>query len=601
MSRSAERPPRASTRGGAWVLAALTLPLAALGAGWLLLDSDPTPTPTPAPTSAAPPAAAPRAERAPRAPLATEGQPRALLRAPAASAAALRVRVVDAAGAPLSGARVALRAQAGAVRGLSADAAGRACFSAPSLPAELIALAPGHLVPAATRLSALPSEELVLQLEAGASLRLQVEGPRGPLAGASAELYDPPVRYLAPDAPARSDAAGSLSLSGLPPAPAGLELSVRAPGHAAQRLTLPALPLGGDAPLPVRLEPFSLALTLDASGLAPGADLALELRGEAVGARRRLPMAQAELELSLAGAGAGWARLVQGGPREGASPWRRFEVSDEAPRAELGLRLAGQAPLAGLIVDPAGEPLSGVRVEARDPCGALLCARSGPDGRFRFAARAGERYRVEARRLGCTPFATESPAPEENLVLILTPASRVVARPFRGPDGRALASARLAFDPGAPDPHSDVAPHEAFEVALDAEGRLDLSELPAGRWTISLREPAQRELRAWVLEAELEPGQPLELGLSAPVRHPLRGRVEGAPRAGRVQVDLRPVEPPREGFGFVAAAPVDEEGSFGFGEVPPGRYRVVARWEGGRSEVREVEVPEVSYVGLAAE
>ena len=554
------------------------------------------------PPPAAPPAPAGTAAEA--APALRAAADRAPLSTPELEPAALRVRVRGQAGAPLAEARVALRGPGGdEVQGRVCDERGRCIFARPpSGPLELVALAEGHLVPAPVRLPAIPAEEVVLDLVPGSELTLVIEREDGaPLgaAGAEVELLAPPGAYLAPDAPLRTDPQGRITLRGLPSGSGG-QLVARAAGCASARLTLPELP----AVLPQRLVLPVLRLTvwLENLGAAPGPGLTLELRGPAAGgAAQRLPFPGAELSPPLTGEGEGWARLVQ---RDAASPWRRFEVSSARPHARVRLGLGGPAPLGGLVVDPEGEPLPDVQVSATDAAGASRSTRTGPDGRFRLEAHAGEEWRVEASRPGCTPASAECLAPEELLVLVLTPAVRVIPRPFLGAHGQPLRGV-LSFEPGAPDPHAEQAGPAGFLAELDAEGRVELREVPAGAWTISLFEPADDELRAWVLEATLEPGSELPLGPSegASERHALAGRVLGAPPGGGVQVELRPAhtEEPSQTFSFIAARPAGEDGSFAFSAVPAGRYRLRALWEGGGSQEREVEVPFTRQVELSAE
>lgn len=532
------------------------------------------------------------------------------------STGALRVRVTDRSGTPLAGARVALRVPGAdaALDGARCDAEGRCQLTAPAGPLELLALAEGYLIAAPRRLEAAPTDEVRLELTRGAGLELLVEREDGaPLGseGAQVVVLAAGESYLAPDAPLRTDPIGRLRIEGLPPE--GGELLVSARGCGSARLALPAeaLPMGSSDPLRLVLPVLRLTVELDPLGVAPGPDLTLELRGGELragstgGALRRLPFTGTALSPALEAEGEGWARLVQA---DAASPWRRFEVSASQPHAQLRLTLGAAAPIGGLVVDPEGEPLADVTVTASDAGGATRTTRSGADGRFQLEVRAGEEWWVEARRPGCTPARARCTAPEPLLVLVLTPTVRVVGRPFLGPDGQPLRG-RLDFDPGAPDPHHAAGtPQAAFQAELLADGRIDLQELPAGTWTISLLESAPNELRVWVLETTLEPGQEVALGPppEASQRHALDGHVQGATPGEVLKAELRPADPrpdeqASDAFAFVAVCPVGEDGSFRFAAVPPGRYVIRATLPNGLSEAREVEIPGTQRVELRAQ
>ena len=149
----------------------------------------------------------------------------------------------------------------------------------------------------------------------------------------------------------------------------------------------------------------------------------------------------------------------------------------------------------------------------------------------------------------------------------------------------------MTLDPGVPDGHDHVEPRLASEVSFDERGVPDLSGLPPGHWTLSFREEAEDELRAWVLELEVpRAGQAPQVTFLDPARQPLEGVVRGLPLdAGLVQVELRPASAPRQAFGFLAAREADSEGRFRFSEVPPGRYLLRAQW-GEQVLSQEVEV-----------
>lgn len=559
-------------------LAAATLTALALGGGvWALLER-----PAPEPEGAR---SAPRARPEPPAPAAREalGAP-APPRSPQAASAARGERlgrVVDArSGAPLAGARVALRRPGGELLlGLSCDEAGTFPLARlPEGPLEVVALAPGHLVPAPRALGPAEREDLTLALDPGRALRARLGcGDGEPLpAGVTLTLEAGPS-FLPPARPFAPDAAGRLRLAGLPAGP--LRLRVEAPGYAPLEVAFPAPPTHE-----VELLLERLALRGEVRG-----ELAAGLQVEAVAwdseASARGAVAAGRFSLALPHAGSWLVRARQEGA---ASPWRRVEVPGEEPLLEL----EASSLLRGRVLGPEGEPLA-AEVRARDPAGRETRLRSGPDGRFQLPATRGEELTLSAHVQGLAPGVQRAKVccADEEVLLELEPLVPVTLRPFRDREGRPL-QGRLVLDPGAHDPHQHRQERLSFEVELDERGLPQLEGLPAGTWTISLVEEASDELRAWALEVEAAASEPPpELGLSqdAP-RGQVSGRVLGQLPAGLLQVELRPAEPAAATFGFLAARAADEEGGFAFPAVPPGRYSVRALGETRASELGQVEV-----------
>jgi|GEM_PF-697168 len=178
------------------------------------------------------------------------------------------------------------------------------------------------------------------------------------------------------------------------------------------------------------------------------------------------------------------------------------------------IRLAAAGTLAGVVVDPAGEPIAGVELVARrssaterrilrlDPADAR--ARSDAEGRFQLAPVAvGASVLVGARKRGWTTgrFTVEPPA-GEHLRLVLERGRRVIGRvvdaedqPVQDATVRLLASGqpeslqaagdRAAGDRGPGDGDGDGKPdageQDPFRALTLEDGRFELRKLPAQR------------------------------------------------------------------------------------------------------------------------
>jgi hypothetical protein len=568
------------------LLIGLALVAGALAAGAsLLLDDDrpvaPAPGVRPVAVSEAPPAATTVALVPPPAPSTAPTPPTS------PSEPALRsVRVVTrdaASGQALPGARVAARVVGGSDREPSTaigDAQGVATFAAPAAELEVMAVLPGYVVPDPVRLAA-GTNEVELRLTRGRTLRgtVEAEGLAELPPGASVELEGEAAARLADEVALGRD--GAFAVEGL--ARGAVTVVARAPGYAPARRELG--PDVTDAGV-LALRRARLVARVVAG---PDAPLRAGLRVECQthDAERdvsEVPGGRAEVELTEGQ----WAvRAVQEGA---ASPWQLVTVGDAGPvPAEVELRLAAAVAIAGRVLGPDGAPAGGATVTALQIT-TQTSLTSDAEGRFTLAVTPGDPIQLRAAKgaLRSASRTVVAPAQAELHLVALVP---VTVKPFVGRDGRPLRGA-LQVDPGERDPHDESDPAEAFEATFDAEGRPGLSGLDPGAWTVSFVEPAPAgELRAWRRELEAAPGRPVELTFdgSGP-RGSVTGRVAGAPRDGLVQVDLLPAAPSPDAFGFVAAAQARPDGGFAFGEVPPGRYRCRASWDGGQTADVEVEV-----------
>lgn len=570
--------------------AALAVAVLAGGAA-LLLDDDgpaaPDPGGGPVAVSQAPPAPRPVPVVPLAPPAATPPPAPPVPTPPSPSAPALRtVRVVarDAdTSRPLAGARVAAR-PVGSAREPStaiADERGVAAFGAPDVELEVMAVLPGYVVPDPARLPA-GTNELELRLTRGRRLRgaVKAEGLAELPPGARVELEGEAAARLADEVALGRD--GAFAVDGLARGP--VTVVARAPGYAPARRELG--PDATDAGV-LELRRARLVVRVVAGPDAPlRAGLRVECRSrDAERDVADVPGGRAEVEL----ADGQWA--VRAAQEGAASPWQLVTVGDAGPApAEVELRLAAAVEVAGRVLGTDGAPAPGATVTARQVTTQTTLT-ADAEGRFALSMTPGDPVQLRAAKGALRSAGRTAVAPAQAVDLHLVALVPVTVKPFVGRDGRPLRGA-LQVDPGEHDPHDLSDPAEAFEVTFDAEGRPGLSGLDPGGWTLSFVEPAPAgELRAWRREVEAAPERPVELTFdgSAP-RGRVTGRVAGAPKGGLVQVDLLPAAPSPDAFGFVAAAQAREDGGFAFGEVPPGRYRCRASWDGGQTAEVEVEV-----------
>lgn len=560
----------AALAGGAVLLLDDDRPAAPRGGGPVAVSEAP-PAPTTVPL-APPPAPPPTAATSAPPTLASEPELRAV-----------RVVTRDAAsGQPVAGARVAAR-PVGSDREPSTaigDAQGVATFAAPAVELEVMAVLPGYVVPDPVRLAA-GTNELELRLTRGRTLRgtVKAEGLAELPAGTQVELEGEAAAQLADEVALGRD--GAFAVEGLGRGP--VTVVARAPGYAPARRELG--PDATDAGV-LSLRRARLGVRVVAGPDAPlRADLRVECRThDAERDVTEVPGGRAEVEL----ADGQWA--VRAAQEGSASPWQLVTVGDAGPvPAEVELRLAGAMAITGRVLGPDGAPAGGASVTARQVA-TQTSLTADADGRFTLAATPGDPVQLRGAKGSLRSAARTVMAPAQVELYLVAPVP-VTVKPFVGRDGKPLRGA-LQVDPGDPDPHDESDPAESFEAAFDAEGRPGLSGLDPGAWTVSFVEPAPAgELRAWRRELEAAPEKPLELTFdgSGP-RGTVTGRVAGAPKDGLVQVDLLPAAPSPDAFGFLAAAQARPDGGFAFGEVPPGKYRCRASWDGGQTVEVEVEV-----------
>ncbi|MCP4653936.1 MAG: hypothetical protein GY856_00815, partial [bacterium] len=288
----------------------------------------------------------------------------------------------------------------------------------------------------------------------------------------------------------------------------------------------------------------------------------------------------------------------------------RFRIQAEAPgflslavTVEAGDATQGKAPalaldpaaaLRGLVVDPQGATLAGVRLRATDkyaerrppafrPDRAASRAVSNAAGRFTLGNLVPARaYRVTAQRPGFTTATVESGPIREDLRIVLEPGRLVFGkvidleeRPVAGAEVTLRAAAESAREARS----KPAAGDDSVSAASDAAGRFEMRRVPAPRLDILARRQGFAPLV--VRGIEVRPGSgPVDLGtLILEPGAAIRGRVmdpRETPIAGAevwVAEDLGR----REGIAAVERmaqepdATADEAGRFVVEDLSPGR------------------------------
>lgn len=175
----------------------------------------------------------------------------------------------------------------------------------------------------------------------------------------------------------------------------------------------------------------------------------------------------------FAGVPAGGWRVRAGGVRH-RTTWSRFDVADGATTfVELILEIGGAA--SGVVVDDAGRPLSGVRIE---PSATPVV--TAADGSFRVTGLPSGNIEISARKPG---YALEPPAPPRATVIAGAETTgvritMVPAAPIHGSvtdvEGRPLAGATVHA-------HSRRGNtlYALATTSADAAGRYELAEIPS--------------------------------------------------------------------------------------------------------------------------
>lgn len=274
----------------------------------------------------------------------------------------------------------------------------------------------------------------------------------------------------------------------------------------------------------------------------------------------------------------------------------------------LLITLAPAATVTGLVLDPAGQPISGARVAPElELAAAIQSARNqGPSieahtddqGRFELTGLGTGKHSISARANG---FAPSEPTPVEvaagqrveDLVLTLRHGAVVTGEVY-GPDGEPAGGVRIVAQ--------GQGTMETLLERADGQGTFRLEHVRPGSWTITaiLEAPdasgAEDDAQARFLEnmrftmIEVEDGAEEHVVLGAPPKAPVavHGHVlHGGEPVGQGLVSFMPQG--GKGFEALKLAPLDAAGAYRVELNEPGRYLVSVQVTGGGMQQQNVE------------
>ena len=464
--------------------------------------------------------------------------------------------------------------------------------------------------------------DLRLVLGASAVVRGRVVTPAGePIPGARAVLVPRgehgTTRQTSPVVRAVSDADGVFTLTGLPSGEAAL--AVAATGRASASRAPVEIPEGGGT---VELDDVVLEPEARLEGRVVGPD-GEGIANAGVGLfqprSQRLPEEMQAVRaldepLSTDADGAFRARRLQADVPVhvlvSAEGYRQSQPVDLVPPLEepVTIRLDPETSAAGVVVDPAGRPVAGVRVEATTRSGQATQTSSGPgtdeEGRFSIRSIAPGSVSFEASGRG---YVTREPviveiAPgtsPDSIRIEVVEGGRVVGRVV-GPGGGPVEDARVV----ASWHDSSGFGMEGNQVEVAADGSFEVRELPERTVSLLAEAPgyvvARRDVDVvagsvpsveLVLQRGLEvsgqvvdaSGRPL-----AAAQVTLTAAAFTAPSGARERRPTRPIE-----------GQTDADGRFRLSGAPPGDFELVVRPGGSRQVVREaVSVADRSVSGI---
>ncbi len=493
---------------------------------------------------------------------------------------------------PVAGAEVELRFNGKTAR-TSTGSDGRFALTV-TTPVELslAARAPGFAAVVVPGLAVPPGPgdwdlgDLLLAADAGLRGRV-VDGDGNPVAGARLLLLRQTPDGVVTSQSA-SDPAGRFAFNALAEGEQA-DLEVRAEGFVTTLLPgLASASEGGPLEIVLAAGIRLSGLVLDADGQPVAGALVSAVAGSGEGAGQpRLSATDADGRFDIAELPAGELSLRARRANGPAGPELRLEVAAGENRADLELKLFGEAVVAGTVGDAAGAPLAGVTVVAEvtvpERDAALLRTRTDTAGHFRLVGGLHGHWHLTASRAGYRPA-------DQELEVVLDAADvqlRLLASPpltglVTDPEGRAIAAAEVRLEPRRGADGRDRLSREGSSAVSGPNGSFQLPTEGAGTYALRATAAGFAPIVDRLIAISAGEEGPLHVELTPAVG--LAGRLLGLDLTELAGVELVATD----GTGAVVAGRARHDGSFEFVDLSAGDWRVTAWHPGSGRRVEAV-------------
>ncbi|MEM1180252.1 MAG: carboxypeptidase regulatory-like domain-containing protein [Acidobacteriota bacterium] len=265
------------------------------------------------------------------------------------------------------------------------------------------------------------------------------------------------------------------------------------------------------------------------------------------------------------------------------------EAIDVTSDLELTLVLdAPGEPIEGVVVDPSGAGVPGVRLKLRGPAGEAS-ASSEVGGAFRFERVAAGTYGLQTafspRRVGVPVALAEDPGPVtvDGDPETPEPALQVVVREGALLRGRVLGVDTVDLPRVQVTAHGERAIYTRSRIRVDADGAYEIDRLAIGRWRVvaSIPGTGRRAVGEVSFEAD-PPTATLDLDFASGLTLAGQVRAGDNPVPGVVLVVV-------DAFGLVTRLRTGADGRYAVGGLPAGPAVVTVEVDGPAAE-RRVEL-----------